>query len=56
MELMLSDGFYVMSLDETEQTNGGGAVEAIVNGVVSIYDSWCDMWHECGKNFYYYTH
>lgn len=53
MELILSNGFSELTMGEAENANGGGVVESIVDGVVSIYDSWCDMWYNVGKNYYY---
>ena len=52
MELTMTNGFCEMNEMEMQEVDGGGVVNDVVNGVVSIWDSWCDMWYEAGQHTY----
>lgn len=50
MELKLNDGFCEMTQIEMQMVDGGDIVEPFLEFVGDIYDSWCDMWYDAGKN------
>lgn len=50
MELKMNNGFCEMTEQEMLAIDGGDAVEAFVEFVGGMYDGWCDMWYQVGKN------
>ena len=43
--------FKELQVNEMEAVNGGG--DGFLGFVSDIYDSWCNMWHDFGKNLYH---
>lgn len=56
MEQEMKSGFCIMTETDMMNVEGGGVVDSVVNGIASIYSSWCDMWHDFGANLYYQFH
>lgn len=52
MELVMKNGFCEMSQDEMQMIDGGD----IFDFLGDIYNGWCDIWYNVGKNIYYITH
>ena len=49
---MQNYGFTELRVEELEVITGGDD-GGFLGFVADIYDSWCNMWHDFGKNLYH---
>ncbi|MEE1057018.1 MAG: hypothetical protein UH239_07205 [Acutalibacteraceae bacterium] len=55
MDNVMTKGFAELSVNEMIEIDGGSK-DGVLGFLGDIYDGWCSMWKDFGKNIYRMTH